>query len=229
MDPADDPARDGSDAAEQAFTVLRDEVTALRLTVEATNTILAGQAATAPDYNLTLGAMTKELQGITRHLAAIDAHPALRLTPEQHAQRLTAAGIGPMREAAQRFDHAALAAEDERRQLAHLIGTVRRQDQQRTWLAWTGLAAFALGLLTAPVLAGLLPFGLDGQVAAAIMHADRWHAGSSLMADASPEGWNEIVAAINLARANDTVLKACRAAAQKTGKEQRCAVTVPAS
>ena len=226
MDSADDPARDGSDAAERAFQDLRHEVMALRRTVEVTNTTLAGQAATAPDYSLTLGTITQELQEVTRHLSAIEAHLALELTPEQHAQRLTSAGIGPMREAAQRLDCAALATEDEQRRLAGLIGTVRRQDEQRRWLVWTGLAAFAIGLLAAPFLAGLLPFGLDGQVAALIMHADRWHAGSALMQAASPQGWAELALAFNLAHDNEAALKACRAAAQKTGKEQRCTTTV---
>ena len=222
-----DPESDRVDAAEQAFTALRDEVTALRRTVEATNTTLTDHAATAPDYGPTLGTIAKELQDVTRHLAAIEAHPALALTPEQHAQRLTAAGAGPMREAAQRFDRAAQAAEDEQRRLASLIGTVRGQDEQRRWLAWTGLAAFAIGLLLAPFLAGLLPFGLDGEVAALIMHADRWHAGSALMQAASPEAWTDLVLASNLAHDNETVLKACRAAAQKAKKAQSCTISVP--
>jgi len=50
----DDEADTGS--AERAFEALRAEVAALRQAVE-------GQ--TAPDYALTLGAIVKELQGVT--------------------------------------------------------------------------------------------------------------------------------------------------------------------
>jgi Family of unknown function (DUF6118) len=38
------------------------------------------------------------------------------------------------------------------------------------------------GLIAAPFLARLLPFGLDGRIAATIMGADRWNAGAALMA-----------------------------------------------
>ena len=57
---------------------------------------------------------------------------------------------------------------------------------------------------------------------------DRWHAGAVMMAAASPKAWNELVAADELVRANEAALETCRKAAAKTGKEQRCVVTVPA-
>lgn len=213
------------DAAERAFVALRDDVAALRQAVQAA---LADQAATAPDYGPTLGAMARELQGITQRLATIEAHPALRLSPEQHARALADAGTAPLRDAASRLDRAAREAEHDRRQLAATIGTARRQDAQHRWLLGTGLAAFVAGLLALPILAGLLPFGLDRRIAALVMHADRWHAGSALMQDASPASWRDLVTAADLARANEATLKACREAAARTKKEQRCAVTVPA-
>jgi hypothetical protein len=43
----------------------------------------------------------------------------------------------------------------------------------------------------------------------------------------SPEGWREFVSAATLARANAEAIRVCRDAAAKTGKEQRCTVTVP--
>ena len=224
MEPESNPADDG---AEQAFTALRDEVAALRQAVETTQATLTNQAATAPDYSPTLGTMIKELQKVTERLVAIEAHPALELTPEQHAQRLTSAGAGLLQDAAHRLDHAARDTEHERDRLAGLIGTVRRQDEQRIWVFWTGCIAFASALLLAPVLAAALPFGLDGQVAALVMRDDRWHAGSALMQAASPDGWTDLALASNLAHDNETVLKACRAAAEKTGKAQRCAISVP--
>ena len=55
-------------------------------------------------------------------------------------------------------------------------------------LLWTGGVAVLFCLLAAPIFARLLPFGLDGRMAATIMGADRWNAGAALMAAQSPEG-----------------------------------------
>ena len=86
-----------------------------------------------------------------------------------------------MREAAQKLDRAAQDAERERHQLAGLVGTVRKQDEQRNWLLWAASGALVVGLLVSPFVAGVLPFGGDSAVAAVIMNADRWNAGIALM------------------------------------------------
>jgi hypothetical protein len=93
-----------------------------------------------------------------------------------------------MREAAQKLDRAAQDAERERHQLAGLIGTVRKQDEQRNWLLWAASGALVVGLLVSPFVAGVLPFGGDSAVAAVIMKADRWIAGIALMQAGSPDG-----------------------------------------
>jgi hypothetical protein len=86
----------------------------------------------------------------------------------------------------------------------------------------------AAGLLASPFVAGALPFGGDGAVAAVIMKADRWHAGIALMQAGSPDGWRGVADASNLVRVNQEALAACREAAVKAKKEQRCTITVPA-
>lgn len=108
-----------------------------------------------------------------------------------------------------------------------MIGTARRQDQQLKWLVWTGAIALSFGLLSAPVFARRLPFGLDGQVAAFIMRCDRWHAGEALMQVDSPADWAQFAAAVDLSKTNKATLEACRDAAAKTKKEQRCTVMLP--
>ena len=50
-----------------------------------------------------------------------------------------------------------------------IIGSAHQQDQQLKWLLVTGTVALLLGLFASPFLARLLPFGLDGRVAATIM------------------------------------------------------------
>jgi len=71
-----------------------------------------------------------------------------------------------------------------------------------------------------------LPFGWDAGVAAAILHADRWSAGQALMKSTNPTRWATLAAEINLAETNHDALSACRDAAARTKKEQRCTIVV---
>ena len=84
-----------------------------------------------------------------------------------------------------------------------------------------------VGLIVSPLIAGLLPFGLDGRVAALVMKEDRWHAGMSLMEAGNPDGWRGVVDASNLVRVNREALAACREAVARVKKEQRCTISVP--
>jgi hypothetical protein len=92
----------------------------------------------------------------------------------------------------------------------------------------TGDVAVLFSLLAAPIFARLLPFGIDGRMAATIMGADRWTAGAALMAAHHPEAWRDLESAAALLRPNIAALAACRDAAAKTKKEQHCSIIVPA-
>ena len=210
----------------QAFENLRAEVSVLRRAIEALPG--AWEESRPPDYTPSLGTIAKGLAAVDSRLAGIEAHPALRLTPEQHQQAVAQAGNMLMREAVQKLDRAAQDAERERHQLAGLIGTVRKQDAQRNWLLYAASGALVVGLLVSPFVAGALPFGGDSAVAAVIMNANRWNAGIALMQAGSPDGWRGLADASNLVRVNQEALAACREAAAKAKKEQRCTITVPA-
>ena len=171
--------------------------------------------------------ITKGLAAVDQRLAGIEAHPALRLTPEQHQQAVARAGSGLLGEAVQTLDRAAQDTARERHRLGELIGTARTRGAQRIWLLWTAAAALAAGLVVSPFAAALLPFGGDGAVAAMIMKADRWDAGIALMRSTSPDGWRGVVDAANLVRTNQEALRACGEMATRTRKEQRCTITVP--
>ena len=54
------------------------------------------------------------------------------------------------------------------------------------------------------------------------------NAGIALMQAASPDGWRGVADASDLVRVNQEALTACREAAAKAKKEQRCTITVPA-
>jgi hypothetical protein len=180
------------------------------------------------DTTETLGAIAKKLEIVGNFMAAIEQHPAIRTTPAQYNQAIAAAGEWLINKSVREFDSAKVAAVVERRELAAMIGTMRGQRKQWEWLGWTGIGAFLLGLLISPMFARALPFGWDGHVAAFIMNADRWDAGSALMKAQNPEAWNVLMAAGRLTADNSAALGACREAAAKSKKEQHCSVIVPA-
>ena len=128
--PSADPA--------QAFEDLRAEVSVMRRAVEALPS--AWEENRPPDYSPDLGRIAKGLAVVAVQLDAINKHPALTMTQEQHRQAIAQAGNGLMREAAQKLDRATQDTERERQQLAGLIGTARRQDEQRTWLIYAAPA-----------------------------------------------------------------------------------------
>lgn len=224
-DPEDD-VEDGTVDAARAFEALRAEVAGLRQALEALPA--AWEANQPPDPSVTLGVIARDLAGVAGRLEGIERHPALRLTPEQHRQALAQAGERLRQDTARELDRALNGVATERRQLAELVGGARGRHEQRAWLATTGLAALLAGLVLAPVVAGALPFGLDGRVAALILREDRWDAGAALMRAANPETWEELASATQLARANGAKLGSCREAASKAKQDQRCTITVPA-
>lgn len=215
-----------SSGAEQAFNALQSEVTIMRRAVEALPGAFKANRGT--DYTPTLLEITQALKEVGQHLQQIERHPALQATPEQHQSAIVAAGEIVMREAVQSLERATTDAKAERQQLAAMVGNMRGQQEQLSWLLWVGVVALVLGLAISPVFAALLPFGLDGRVAALIMKTDRWRAGEALMAADSPEAWADLTAAAALLRPNKAALDVCREAAVKTKKEQRCPIVVPA-
>jgi hypothetical protein len=225
----------GGDPA-QAFEDLRAEVSVLRRAIEAVPAAMREHRS--PDYSEDLGVLGKGLDEIGDQLAKLMKSPALIRTPEEQGQAIASAGAGLVREAVQRLDGAAQRlngaaqeAERERTRLSDIIGQVWTQDRQFKVLCWTGGLAFAAGLLLSPLIAGRLPFGLNTRVAALVMWEDRWTAGGELMRDANPQAWNRFVADSQLDIANQDALAACRADLARSGKAQRCTVTLrpPAS
>jgi hypothetical protein len=212
--------------AARAFEDLRAEVSVLRRSVELLPE--EWEANQPPDYTESLGQITQGLSKVVARLQVIEQHPALKSTPAQYQAAILAAGQDLMSRAAFNMDRAAEAFDEEQRNLAGVIGTVLTQRKQLEWLAITAAAALLLGLLVSPFAARLLPFGWDAGVAATILHADRWSAGQTLMKSTDPTGWVTLNAEMNLAEANHDALTACREAAARTKKEQRCTIVVMA-
>lgn len=211
---------DGAGDPAQAFEALQAEVAALRQAIEAV------AERQAPDYSPDLGRITQAMNGVIDGLEAIEAHPAVRMAPDQFSQAMTRTGRELMNEVAQKYDRARQDAERERQQLAGMIGTMRGKRDQVFWLAAVFVGTFVFTLFASPVLLGELPFRWNTNAAATVMQADRWDAGSALMQAASPQGWQDLVAASALVRANQDALAACQQAANNDGKNHRCTIDV---
>lgn len=223
MNDQHDQIEDEADSAAEAFEDLRAEISVMRRAVEAIPTTLRENRP--PDYAPTLGAIVKAMEAVEKRLAGIEGRPAIKLTPEQHSRAIERAGAASVREAMETFRHEAAALGLERRQLGQIIGVTLTQDAQRRWQLWFAAAGAVIGLMLFPLIAAFAPGG--GHLAAlAAGQADRWQAGGALMREASPEVWREFVAGANLARANSDAIRACREAAAKAGKEQKCTIVV---
>jgi hypothetical protein len=214
-EPQDHP---GDDAAAEAFEALRAEVAQLRASLE---------RPAPPDYSPTLAA-------IARSLAAMEAHPALRLTPQDLASQVRQAseaaqqqGRRELANAVQRVD--AAGADLER--LAERQRTGREQVRQIAIMTAVGaVAGVIVWVCFSGPIARVLPAGwnVPERMAAATLRLDRWEAGARLMASASPRGWARIAEASELEQANHPALEACQAVAGKTHRAQRCTIMLNA-
>ncbi len=92
----EDYDHDGAGDPAQAFEALRAEVAALRQAIE------AAAERQAPDYSPDLGRITQAVNGVIDGLEAIQAHPAVRMTPDQFGQAMTRTGRELMNEVAQK-------------------------------------------------------------------------------------------------------------------------------
>jgi hypothetical protein len=206
------------DAAAEAFEALRAEVAHLR-------TALEGLPTTAPDYTPTLAA-------IAQSLAAMEAHPALRLTPQDLASQVRQAseaaqqqGRRELANAVQRVD--AAGADLER--LAERQRTGRGQVRQVAIMTAVGaVAGVIVWVCFSGPIARALPAGwsVPEKMAAATLNLDRWDAGARLMQSENPQGWAQVAEGARLERENRPALEDCWRAATRTGKAQRCNVMV---
>ena len=220
----DQPDDDDKNPA-RAFAELRAEVTILRRAVEGLPEVI--HSIEAPDYGPSFGALVKAANATESRLAAIEGHPALRLTPEAHGHamaRVVAQSVAPAAEALRSESHDIGL---ERRALAEIVGRARTRSEQKRIQLWIAGAGVAAGFLLFPLLGIVVP---GGSVLAALATgtADRWQAGVTLMQLGDPEGSRSIANTTRLMNANIDALRACSDAAKKTGKEQKCIIAVAA-
>ena len=206
------------DAAAEAFEALRAEVAQLR-------TALEGLPTTAPDYSPTLAA-------IAQSLAAMEAHPALRLTPDALASQVRQASEAAQQQGRRELANAVQrvnAAGADLERLAERQRTGREQVRQVAIMTTVGaVAGVIVWVCFSGPIARALPAGwsVSERMAAATLRLDRWEAGGQIMRSVDPASWNELVAGAALERSNRAKLAVCRETAARIEKPQTCLITI---
>ncbi|HKX77691.1 MAG TPA: DUF6118 family protein [Novosphingobium sp.] len=219
------------DPAAEAFARLEGEMALMRRAVEH----LAAERPDIiiPDYGTTLGEMAGRLGEMSLSLFAIVSKPAMQMTPEDMAARMQAAATQ-----ARRDDHIALA--DAQRQHGEAVRTLRAfagdvasLNEQRRRLKWAAGGGLLAGCLLWAVLPGLVARNLPASwhlperlAARTVGEPTLWEAGTRIMRADSPEAWNALAQAAELARDNRETIDACERDARKANQPVRCTIRI---
>ena len=218
-----------TDPAAQAFAALGEKIDLL----EAAVTGLAAKRDAAPDYSETLGEMSALLDRMRTAINDFARSPAIKLTPEEMASQIAAAGTkarasdhAAIEQARARFDNAAHRIE----RLAGTVTVAREQNRRLLWAAGGGLLA---GMLLWSFLPGVFLHALpqswhmpENMARHIIGEPTLWGAGIRLMQAGNPGGWRAVVAADEMRRDNQEVIEACEQAAIEARKVVRCTIRI---
>ena len=229
----DDHDHDSGDAAAEAFEGVRAEVALLRRAVERL-AAERGEVAETVDYSETLGRIVAGVAATAQRVDLLAKSPALAMTPAQIAGQIAAAGSEARRGDAQLVAEARKGLDQAARQLAGMAATVRRADDQKRWLIWTGVGGAAIGMALWATLAGPIARAVPAswhwpaRMAARTLALPMWEAGQRMMATAAPGEFEAMVAGDRIVMANRETIEGCRKVAAKTRDIVRCTVRVGA-
>lgn len=218
------------DAATRAFEGLRTEIADLRQTVEALAPAI--REGRAPDYSPTLGAIAKNLHAATVRIDAIAKHTGANLATEVARREIARVYDESLRPARLELERSTREVLDAVHVVDATVARVRTGREQRIRLVRVGAIGLAAGLIAFPLLvhpvARLLPasWGVPETVATSALGRRGWDAGALLMQADSPTGWHRLTEADAIVRSGGEELKACRDAAAKSARDQRCMITV---
>lgn len=94
----------------------------------------------------------KVLTQVEARIVAIQEHPALKMTAEQHGRAIGRAGAEAFAEAARLMRDEADALKRERVHLAGIVGEALTLQAQRRWRIWFGIGGFSIGIIMVPLL-----------------------------------------------------------------------------
>ncbi len=178
------------------------------------------------DYAPSLAAIVQGITEINAELKQIEAHPALRFAPTDFQRALSESGRVAMGNAIDQLAETRDALYRTEQVLISILGKVRSRQQQARSSAIVAGIALTTGLIFSPLLARLLPFGLDTRIAATVLASDTWEAGVRLLRAADPDGGETVKRAAEMWRLNRDPIHACELAASKSRSSQQCAVII---
>ncbi|MGE3335876.1 MAG: DUF6118 family protein [Rhodospirillaceae bacterium] len=220
-DQFDDPGK--------AFNDLRSEIYVLRRAVEDWREELKKRQA--PDYETHYEKVRTAFSWLTKQLEE------LKKFPEEAAETIGEEGRTTLEEA-KTIVFATL--EDAKRELHYAQNMTEKQGgafrhamevwltrkEQNRWLIRFGAGGLLVGMILFYGLARALPFDGGSYIAASIVGEDRWNAGLELLRKSDLDRWQEVVADHEFMRANRTTFDACRAAAAKSKKDEKCTIII---
>ena len=178
------------------------------------------------DYKPELAQLVQQLAAVAERLHGVEQSPILRQGAEHYAARLERAGEGLVKTAAQKLERQTADLERAGRNLSAYVASARERERQNLWLVVAFIGGMLAGALVMLFLPRALPFSAAQRVASLVMGETAWNAGMRLMAFDSSTSWDRVAAADQLIEANKAEVAACREAAAKAGKDQRCTITV---
>ncbi len=226
-----DSGQSTADSATRAFSELQVEVGQVLRSMSAIERAVVEK--TVPDYSRDLAGILERLEDVGARLEAIEAKPAVKLTPGELESRIQA-----------RVENATAARErglkESQTKLSWMIdtverafGTARTKKAQEGMLLKVGAIACVAGLLLGPFLwhqtIKRLPesWQVAEPFAAGLLDRPNWEeAGYRLIVSGNPEEWNQIAAGYGYAERYGESLAACETKAAKSGKETACKLTV---
>ena len=219
---------DTGDAAAEAFEALRAEVAAIGRSVVK----LAAERTETPDYETTLGVISKNLLATGRRVDALSQSPVLALTPAAIGSQIEKAAVDMRAGERQALDGVRRELEAAAKAMTGRLASARERDDQTMWLWVSGAGGALVGMLvwlaiTGPI-AREMPasWQLPEGFAANTMGTSMWEAGKKLMGAADPQTWNAVVADKVLADDNVAAITTCRKSAARTGRRVRCVIEV---
>ncbi len=230
------------DAASEAFARLSARVAGMEERLEGRMAMMTRavehlaierQSIEIPDYTPTLAQMNSHLATLVGETRAISESPAQRLTPKSLAHEIAeAAKIAREADRATVVQSLNLHRETDA-DLKRAIGTVRTKEEHRWYTIYCGasavLAVSLLWLIYPGWAASIGPRSWLWPEAIArrtLGEASLWDAGTRLMRVGNPEGWQAIVDAADIRRANQVNLDACERAAAKAKQRVHCMIRI---
>lgn len=214
------PISPDADPAAAAFARLTEEVGVVRRLVAAN------------DNTVTLGEIVQRLDRMVDAINVLAGRPAMKLTPDQMAEKIVEAV-----QQARAEDQAVIAQAKERMEKAvRLIeaqtGKIASIRQQRRRLAWVGGCGLLAGVLLWSFLPGTIVreaparWHWPERLAAHVLGLDRWDAGERLLETADLNRWRAVVLGNSIVQDNQGAIATCLRQMQQLGKAVRCKILV---